>query len=243
MPMKNYIPKQHGAWAMLIIPFLFGMFASQPQWLHLLLGFVWLLTYLFTYPLLQWIRTGRTATYAKPLLLYGILLLPSAAALIAWKPDLLRMGLVLLPFFLINCYFAKRNRERDVWNDIAAVVQFSLIVFIAYDVGGGTDWRLAAELFAISALYFTGTVFYVKTMIREKKNRRYYYVSIAYHSFVLLASAVAFPWPLLIPLAVLLIRSAVLPGRKITIKQVGISEIALSIMVAAFVLAPFGTTN
>ncbi|WP_425340094.1 YwiC-like family protein, partial [Onishia taeanensis] len=28
------IPKQHGAWAMLLIPFLFGIDIGQATWLH-----------------------------------------------------------------------------------------------------------------------------------------------------------------------------------------------------------------
>lgn len=51
--MKKYIPNQHGAWAMLVLPFLFGVAASRGQLIHIPLFVCWLLIYLFSFPLLQ----------------------------------------------------------------------------------------------------------------------------------------------------------------------------------------------
>jgi hypothetical protein len=74
------MPNQHGAWVMLLIPFLFGMFAANPVWLHTLLFLGWLLVYLFSYPFLKWIRTGKFQLYGRPMLLYGSLLIPTGVA-------------------------------------------------------------------------------------------------------------------------------------------------------------------
>jgi hypothetical protein len=235
----RYVPNQHGAWAMLIIPFLFGMFASKPVWLHLLLFLGWLLAYLFSYAFLQWIRTGKTALYKKTMLLYGGLLVPDAVALAVLDPALARMAPLFIPMFLVNCYYARRNRERSLINDLAAVVQFSLMVFVAYEAGGGSDWNLAFELFAFSVLYFTGTVFYVKTMIREKHNVNYYRISVGYHLALLAAAAVWFPPALLAPLAVLLVRAVWSPRSKLKVKQTGMLEIAYSVLIAVSVLAVY----
>lgn len=234
--MRNYIPKQHGAWAMILLPFLFGMFAANPSWMHLPLGIGWLLVYLFTYPLLQFIRTGKRQLFMKPLLIYGVLLLPFAVFLIVMEPNLGWMALAFVPFFLFNCYFAKQNKERDFWNDVVAVIQFSSMVFIAYYIGGGVNWGMAMELFAVSVIYFMGTVFYVKTMIREKNNRGFYFFSIGYHICSLLGVGLLLHPVLLIPFALLLGRALILPGRKLTIKQVGVMEIAFSVMLALFVI-------
>jgi len=233
---KGYIPGQHGAWAMLIIPFLFGMFAARPVPLHALLFFGWVLVYLFSYPLLQWIRTKKRRIYGKPLIIYGSLLLPTGAALFALRPSLIWMALMFIPLFLVNGYYARRNRERSLVNDLAAVLQFSLMVFVAYQVGGGSDWKLAAELFGFSVLYFTGTVFYVKTMIREKHNVKYYWFSVGYHLALLAAAAVWYPPGLLVPLAVLLIRAILSPRTKLSVKHSGMLEIAYSVLVACTVL-------
>ncbi|GAB7388137.1 hypothetical protein BSNK01_19740 [Bacillaceae bacterium] len=32
------------------------------------------------------------------------------------------------------------------------------MIFVAYQAGGGSNWRLAAELFVFTVLYFVGTV-------------------------------------------------------------------------------------
>jgi len=238
--MRNhrYIPNQHGAWAMLIIPFLFGMLAATPNLLHALLFAVWILIYLFTYPLLQLLRTRKANLYRKPILIYGAILLLLGGLLLFFKPMMLVVGFAYVPFFLVNCYFAKRNNERDLLNDFIAVLQFCSMVYVAYWIGGGQDWMLATQLFALSLVYFIGTIFYVKTMIREKKNLRFYYLSIVYHA----VTALAVPflgmhtlW-LAIPALLLLARAAIFPKRKLTIKQVGVSEILFSVITATTVL-------
>ncbi|CAJ1003955.1 MULTISPECIES: YwiC-like family protein [Bacillales] len=236
---KGYIPNQHGAWAMLLIPFLFGMFAAKPVWLHVLLFLGWFLAYLFSYAFLQWLRTKKTTIYRRPMQVYGSLLIPIGFLLLVLDPALARLVPFFIPLFLVNCYYARRNQERALLNDLAAVVQFSLMVFVAYQAGGGTDWRLAAELFGFSILYFTGTVFYVKTMIREKHNAMYYRFSVMYHLALLVAGALWFPPGLLVPLAVLAVRAVWSPHTKLSVKQTGILEIAYSVLIAGTVLVVY----
>lgn len=231
-----YIPNQHGAWAMLIIPFLFGMFAAEARLVHVLLFAVWLLIYLFSYPLLQWIRTRNRKRFSRPLLLYGSLLVVFGGILLLLEPRLLLIGLLYLPFFLVNIYFAKQNNERSFINDLVAVLQFSSMVYVAYWIGGGSDWIVATELFIISLVYFIGTVFYVKTMIREKNNAFFYKLSVLYHSVSIGIFAVFFHWSLLIPAVLLLVRAVVFPKLKLQIMQIGISEIIFSVTIALFVV-------
>ncbi|HEX6870739.1 MAG TPA: hypothetical protein VF163_06550, partial [Micromonosporaceae bacterium] len=78
--------------------------------------------------------------------------------------------------------------------------------------------------FAACTGYFLGTTLYVKTMIRERDNPRYRYWSIAYHAGLLvlalwlnLAYAMLAAW--------LLVRAALLPGRRLAPKHVGLVEI------------------
>mgnify|MGYP001176810293 CR=1 FL=1 len=231
---QGYLPRQHGAWAMLIIPFLFGMFAAGPAPVHALLFAGWLLAYLFSYAGLQWIRT-RKERFRKPACLYGGLLAPIGAALMVWRPALAIYALPYLPLLAVNAYYARRNRERAFVNDLIAVVQFSLMTFVAYTAGGGDDWRVPAELFALSVAYFTGTIFYVKTMIREKHSIHYYRASVGYHLVLLAAGAVWSP-VLAVPFAVLLVRAVWSPRAKLTVKQTGILEIVYSVLFAGTVL-------
>lgn len=227
---SSYIPNQHGAWAMLVIPFLFGTLAAEANLIHILLFVCWLIIYLFTFPLLQFIKTRKSKLYLRPIQIYGVLLVVAGGALVLIKPVLLLIALAYIPLFLVNIYYAKRNRERSLVNDLAAVVQFCSMVYVSYWVGGGTDWPLATKLFVLSFIYFLGTVFYVKTMIREKKIKTYYIMSVAYHSISLVFIGVVLSPILIFPLFILLIRAIVYPKMKISIMQVGVSEIVFSII-------------
>lgn len=234
--MRRYIPNQHGAWAMLVVPFLLGMFTANPGWIHLLFFIGWLLAYLFSYPLLQWMKTGKSERYRQPVVLFAAVLLPVAAALLWLRPELIWYGLMLVPLFTVNTYFARRNRERAFWNDIAAIVQFCTVVYPAYALGEGDDWRLAAELAVVCFLYFAGTVFYVKTMIRERGNPIYYAGSVGYHVVLLVLSVCTRPYLLLLPLGLVLVRAVICPKTRMSIKQSGILEVGISVIVLISVL-------
>ncbi|MNC40516.1 hypothetical protein D3C75_892310 [compost metagenome] len=103
------------------------------------------------------------------------------------------------------------------------------MVFPVFYIGGGTDWGMAAELFLLALLYFVGTALYVKTIIREKNNPRYYYASVIYHGVFLLSGVVVFP-SLTVPLMILLARAAGFPRTKISAKRTGMLEIGFSVM-------------
>ncbi|WP_379152303.1 YwiC-like family protein [Paenibacillus sp. sgz5001063] len=227
--MKKYIPNQHGAWAMLVLPFLFGMAASQALFLHIPLFLCWLFIYLFIFQLLQGVKTRRFDRVLKPLKVYGLLLLPFVIYLTAAKPKLLWFALLALPLFAVNLYYARTKNERALLNDISGILLFCLMVFPVFYVGGGTSWETATELFILALLYFVGTALYVKTIIREKNNPKYYYASVVYHSLFILIGVFLFP-SLTCPLLLLLARAASLPRTKITAKRTGMLEIVFSIM-------------
>ncbi|MNI13748.1 hypothetical protein D3C73_669820 [compost metagenome] len=216
---------------MLIIPFLFGIIASAPDLVHILLFACWLLIYLLMFAVLQWVRTKKTKLYRKPILVYTLLLIPFALWLVLLRPVIVVLALLFVPLFFVNAFYAKQKRERALVNDIAAIIQFSIMVFISFRMGEGTDYGLAVKLFLISLLYFVGTAFYVKTIIREKNNKRFYYYSIVYHIVLLVLSFCLLPWVTAIAAAVLLLRAIYFPRIGITVKQAGISEIICSVIV------------
>lgn len=237
-----YIPNQHGAWAMLVLPFCLAVAAAGFRPSHLLLFACWLLAYLLSYPALQWIRTGQGGRYRRPVFVYGCLLAPLAAALLYRWPSLLWFGVAALPLFLVNVGYARANRERAFANDLAAIVLFSAVVFPVFAVGSGSGgwdgwavgaWKEASSLFAVSVAYFVGTVFYVKTVIREKRNAAFYRASVAYHAGSGLAVALAVDVRLALPFAVLLLRAALLPRRGLSVQRTGQLEIAFAAMMFA----------
>lgn len=237
---SRYVPHQHGAWAMLLVPFIFGMIAGRPVALHGLLFIVWLLSYLFTYPLLQWIRTRKLEPYLRPMLIYGCLFAVSGTALAVTAPQLLKWIPLFIPLFLVNCRYARINRERAFVNDLAAVLLFSLIVFVAHDVGGAENRAAVTELFAYSILYFVGTVFYVKTNIRERRNPNFYRYSAAYHLIAAVAGAVLYSPPMAAMLGVLLVRAVLVPRLNVSVKQIGIMELVYSLLIVAAAVWTYG---
>ncbi|WP_149093826.1 YwiC-like family protein [Paenibacillus terrae] len=233
--MSRYIPNQHGAWAMLILPFLFGLAASRGDLIHIPLFVCWFFIYLFSFPVLQWIKTGSSERYRKPAVVYGVILLPLLISLIWFEPALIWYGVLLLLFFMANIYFAKTKNERALLNDIVAILLFCSFIYPVIYMGGGEDWRVATELFLLLVLYFIGTALYVKTIIRERKNIRYHYASIIYH-LVILLFATWLKLPLFVPFLIFLIRAIWLPKLGLKAKQVGMAEIGFSMMLYVFVL-------
>lgn len=220
-----YLPNQHGAWAMLAVPLIFGTFAGGAAPLHIWLAAAWLLAYFASFFLLQFLKT-KNRRFQKPLVIYGTLLLPAAVVLLTAKPEMAWFAFAFLPLFAVNAYYAKRNRERSLANDIVAVVQFSLILLLSYSIGGGQDWTLALSLFLFNILYFVGTVLYIKTMIREKNNPVYYRASVAFHLAYLVVSLLWFPAAFAIPAGAALIRAVVSPRLTMSVKQCGMLEFA-----------------
>jgi hypothetical protein len=70
--MKLFLPKQHGAWAMLIIPFWLGVIEGGFIWKHIPFFIGWLLLYLATYPMLLLFKKKKIPFYTKWTLIYMI---------------------------------------------------------------------------------------------------------------------------------------------------------------------------
>lgn len=233
-----YLPKQHGAWAMLAVPFVLGMAIAGPVWLHIPLFLFWLSAYLLSYPFLQWIKKKDLARYGKPMLLYGVLTGFSGVAVLIGKPSLAAWAPLFVPLFLVNMHFAGKNRERAFLNDLAAVVQFNLMIFVAAAAGKHADWQSVWIGFLLGVLYFVGTIFYVKTMIREKHNPLYWRLSVGYHAVLpVLALAVFRSWLVGLMFVVLLVRAVAVPRVGLRVAIAGMLEFAMAILLTVSVLA------
>jgi len=227
---KPYLPKQHGAWSMLLIPFLFGVIIGKPTWGHLSLFISWIFFYLSSYPFLMAQRVKRKRKeYFKWAFILSVPAFLGIIYPVYTETRLIYFGLSMIPFFLLNLYFSRQKNERAFLNDVCAVFVFCIGGLASYFYGVGDLNRVGWELFLHSFLYFLGTVFYVKTMIREKKNIRYKYASWAYHfGLVPLFFIMKAPIQLLAYLPSI-IRAVVLYGKNVKVKTIGIVEIVNSI--------------
>lgn len=235
--MKPVMPKQHGAWAMLIIPFLFSVILGNPKFGHIPLFFAWLFLYLCTYPFLMALkRTKKQKHFIKWFIIYLIPALIFLIYPVVDEPRLIYFGLAMVPFFFINMYFSKKRNDRALTNDIIAVIIFGIGGLATYFYGTGTIDQTAILLFFLVFFYFLGTIFYVKTMIREKKNVVYKYVSWGYHIGLQVVLVIIGQFGLALAYLFSTIRAIVLYGKKVSIKSIGITEVASSVFFEVIVL-------
>lgn len=231
---RHFLPPQHGAWAMLLLPYLAGVALVGPRWPHLPLLGAWLAGYLLSYYVLQAVKSRRPRRFSAQLWTYGLLTAPLALAVVLVRPTVLWYAPAYAALLTINLWYAWKRRERALLNDLASVAQSCLMLPVVATVAEVPSTRVTVALLAL-LLYLTGTVLYVKTMIRERGNPRYLRFSIGYHLAALVAAALVDV--LLAPVfLVLLIRAWLLPPRRLRPAQVGVIEIACSALVLATVL-------
>ena len=225
---RRFIPPQHGAWAMLAVPFGVGVVDSGPSWVHLPLLVAWLGGYLLSYYAFIALKTGRPGRVREQLAVYSAVAIPAAAVALLARPALLVFAPVFAALIAVNAVFARRRDERAIVNDLAAVAAACLMADVAATAGGapaGQGLLAAGVLF----LYFAGTALYVKTMIRERGRASWLAASVAFHAVALgLAWLVA--WQLGVVFAWLLGRAVVLPRFALRPRTVGFIEIGHSLV-------------
>ena len=104
-------------------------------------------------------------------------------------------------------------------NDLLLVAQAATAVPLMWavttnSVAVGSFPAAVWELMALSAVYFTGTVIHVKSLIRKAKDRRWHWGSVAYHAVALVLMTLVSVW-FVIPFGACLARSLFLkPGMR-----------------------------
>jgi hypothetical protein len=227
------VPNQHGAWAMLASPLLVGILAGGVAWVHLPLAAFWFVGYFAFFATSLWLKARRRARWFPPVRAYGLASLVLGAVVLAMQPALVRWAPLFGVPLGVGLYAASRRRDRALVSGLATTAGSALMTVVAYDAGPGTDLDRAWLLALVQLLYFAGTVFYVKTVIRERDNPTYRWLSAAYHVLALALVALAFgpAWPLLAAFVVLLVRAVVVPPLRPAPVQVGLGEIALTVAV------------
>ncbi|MBP2241146.1 hypothetical protein J2Z40_001708 [Cytobacillus eiseniae] len=237
--MKLCLPKQHGAWAMLIIPFWLGVVASEFLWSHIAFFIGWLFLYLSTYPMLLLFKKKKMQYYLKWTFIYFIPAILLLLIPLFVRPSIIIFGLVMIPFFIINAYFSSKNRERAFLNDMSAICVFAIAGLASSYLVNGEINNLAIIVFITSILFFAGCTFFVKTMIREKKNPIFKWISWGFHIAVPLVSFVLGEWLIAIAFIPSLFRAFYFYGKGMTMKKLGILEIVNSVfffVIMVFVL-------
>ncbi|WP_428417485.1 YwiC-like family protein [Phocicoccus schoeneichii] len=167
--MKFKKQNQHGAWAMVFMPPIIGILANGFNISQVLFIIGWLLIFFSADQVLFFIKTLRRKQYGY---IKSAILFASIAAILFIYPlivdyRIIYFFLLMIPFGFINAYFSKKKDERNILNDVSAIIIFSMagatVSFLnAHEINFGVLFA-----FVVSFLYFMGVTFVVKTVIRE----------------------------------------------------------------------------
>ncbi len=258
---KNFkLPKEHGAWAMLYVPFAAGVIVAG--------GFparTWLLALAVTLvfisrPSMQaWWRARRQGQQDTESLCALIACL--GFAIVCGLPlvvidhlfALIPLGSASAVLLAINTEQSARREDRTVANEILAIAGLTLTAPTAYYAVRGEWDATAVCLWAMCALYFASSVFYVRLRVysinarKENERRKLWRIGAIYHSFLfvsLVALAVTGNLRVfaLIAFAPALLRSfwhLLAPAGRLNLKRIGVMEMAYSVVFLLFIALSF----
>jgi len=169
------IPRQHGAWSVLLLSFALGVgglgrFGTQALLLlvAVALGFV---ARHAVGAYLKLSRNGRRN--GQVLVSAGVCAfaagLSGGAVLVCYdRPLMLPLGGVLLAFGGVSTLLEWKRRDRSVWGELANMLGLSLVTPLAAYATTGTLTSATFGLWVVSALFFCSSVFHVRYLVRGR---------------------------------------------------------------------------
>lgn len=238
-------PPQHGAWAFLIVPLILAALLGSATWIGLVFAITWVAAYPVSYfggrGLLMRIRRGNFTTKTKnefrAAIPWTIITAVGAIILIAARPWIVVPGIVVAAIWSVSLWLTWIGRERGITNDLLLTVLASIAAPFMWAVandrpslGGIPDalWLTAV----VCLLFFVGSVFHIKSLIREADDRRWHWASVVFH-VVALVIAVAISWWLAIPFVAALTRANMIKPR-LKPGQLGAVESVVSVLLVVF---------
>ncbi|MCX7445730.1 YwiC-like family protein [Corynebacterium sp. P7003] len=250
---SGWIPDQHGAWVMVIVPLIVGVLLARPAPVHVPLAVAWFVGYFAFFAGGLWLkaRGPRKRRYVAPLVTYGVICAVAALVVVMMRPTILVFGAVFGPLVAVAVWEAWRRRPRSLLSGESTVLaSCAMIPVTAWAAGDPMTVRLWVAT-AVIALYFCGTIPYVKTLIRKRGDRGWFTGSVVYHSVaaaavtglavVGLVTWVAVPVFLVVALrAWWMPRRAERRGTPWRPRTVGFGEMAVTALVLVAALVPPG---
>lgn len=259
-------PSEHGSWSMLLVPFLIGagvgLFAASPApgaGAAVLLCFLAVMSvFLARQPVALWdrIRRGRGRRAHLPAAIFwaAVLLANGAAAgtglLALGRWPVLWLALPALGVLALTLALTALRGPRQLGVELIGVTGLALAAPAAYVSATARLDALAWLVWALSALHSVISVLYVRLRIDEqhqRATRRQAVWVVAAHALSVagLAAAAAagwLPWPVALPVGLLLVRALVAARRRPRIddvKRFGFTEMGLGLAFALVVVVAF----
>ena len=259
-------PSEHGSWSMLLVPFLIGagvgLFATTPA-LHagsaVLLCFLAVMSvFLARQPVALWdrIRRGRgRRSQLSTAVFWAVVLLANAAvagagllALGRWP--VLWLALPALGVLALTLALTALRGPRQLSVELIGVTGLALAAPAAYVSATGRLDARGWAVWAVSALHSVISVLYVRLRIDEQHQRATRGQAawvVAAHALSVVGLAAAgiagwLPWPVALPVGLLLVRALVAAWQKPRIEDVkrfGFTEMGLGLAFAVVVVAAF----
>lgn len=256
---------------MLFLPIVTGLitadviapsYGNPVQWLALtFMPLAWIFGYFTYFAFGLWFKTRnptRRRAYLWPTLTYSALTATFATIVLYLQPRLLWWTVAFVPLIAIALMEVFRRRPRSLMSGIATTIASALMYIVAVSASGFSilPWFFSEAPVAVwvttltIGLYFTGTIFYVKTIIRERDNAPFERISLRYHRIALLvtlitatAAALDGGYTASAPLMILLMAAATLRAKLVppiakanprewTPKKVGMWEVPLCLVLA-----------
>ncbi len=189
----GWVPDQHGAWPMALVPLLMGTLFAPAKPLHLLLALAWTSAFFLFNAVEVWARTTkkRKPRLHPALFTWTALATTSGTALLALDPYLLRWAPAFLPLVALASFQLLKGRPRALTTRATTILASCLMTPVAFALGSGhrpastellAHWGIAtgnptwAQVWftaAALAAYFLGTVPYVRSLIRGRGENKW----------------------------------------------------------------------
>ena len=194
MNLEQYIPREHGAWAMWIVPMLSAVLVTHFSLSFLLLFLCFALLYVAHHPIVMLakrggnVRTGEkkfVVVVAVPALVIG-----TALIVIYNLPWLALFGMLELALFIFSVKAFVGKEQRTFTNELTIVAALTLSAPASYYTITHVVDGKAVMLYILNFLFFGSSVFYVKMIIEFLRTKGFWRgeaekarsMTIAYHA-------------------------------------------------------------
>lgn len=259
------LPREHGAWMMLVVPLIVGALAGGSlDWPVILTFIAAFFAYLARHPLVL-IARARGDPLRLPrgvlfwLAVYSAVAGLSGLAVIAFGSYWLLIPIAALAGLPlgVNLYLAARHAEMSIVGEMLGIAGLALGAPATYYVAFGAPGLQMVGLWLLTFFYFGGTVFYVKLKVRVHSRQDpphstlqrlligrvtlFYHAAVIGFAALLVATGLA---PLLAPLAYVPVTCRAIQGvfdwrRAVNIKRLGVIEIAHSLIFATLLIIAY----
>ena len=192
----GWIPDQHGAWPMTVLPIVIGAALGGPTWEHLVLGFAWTTAFACFNAVEHWVKSPkrRRSAIIGAVVASGAVAAVSGGAYLAFRPALAWWTVGFAPLVGVALWEVRAGRERSIPARLATIAASSLMLPVAFAVSasGGSPGSVPARVWVAAGVLgaqFAGTVPTVRSMVRGRGDRRWVVGSVLFHALCTAAVA------------------------------------------------------